>query len=592
MDDTRNRSVGAPDGHEWLPYVFDEDGAELPSSIRYLASDNTSLLWYKDSNGAGDRFTDHGLNAAYEKALRLPHPDGGEEHEDALVSFIDTLTDNPAMDLLGTQELLAFPLRQSRDIADDQYILADRRLRSLPTQQDSEGDVNDGTEDDQARYALRCNGKGAYVKCTTNLAGILYNKDSKGRQVQLSISSRFSKDDSGPVPIWKDWFLAYMVQRVLHVNLLDLDFANDPDGAWCELLMWVFPAYLNSAIGKGIYRKYMWRRHNDARPRGRIDVARHIRENTPFAGTVAYSRRVFDEDNPVTELVRHTIEHITEKGSLGASILNNDVETVRNVREIRRITARYNHHERRDVIAENQRHPVRHALYQDYLELQKLCISILTGRGLNPQSASDTGVHGIIFDCAWLWEEYLNTVMSGCRFSLAHPRNKDKSGKYHLLTRVTGTASKAGGERAYGRRIGEIYPDFIISDGPLSEARLIADAKYKPEGNIGGSDYSQVIAYMRRFRVERGLYLYPFLPKDDTEDEALHLTRMRLLDGSGPERQDRWQDDWLLTKLGLNVSLPNRSIRGRRIRYEDYASLMRAREQDLVAAVSDAVGLG
>ena len=170
--------MGVPDAQEWLPYVFGEDGAELPSSIRYLASDNTSLLWYKDSSGAWDGSTDHGLNAAYEKALKLSHLDGGKEHEDALVSFIDTLTDNPAMDLLGTQELLAFPLRQSRDIAGDQYILADRRLRSLPTQQDSEGDGDDGTEDDQARYALGCNSKGAYVKSTTNLAGILYNKNS------------------------------------------------------------------------------------------------------------------------------------------------------------------------------------------------------------------------------------------------------------------------------------------------------------------------------------------------------------------------------------------------------------------------------
>ena len=157
---------------------------------------------------------------------------------------------------------------------------------------------------------------------------------------------------------------------------------------------------------------------------------------------------------------------------------------------------------------------------------------------------------------------------------------------------MTGTASEAGGERAYGRRVGEIYPDFIISDGPLSEARLVADAKYKPERNIGGSDYSQVIAYMRRFRVERGLYLYPFLPDDDTKDEPLHLTRMRLLDGFGPERQDRWQDDWLLTKLGLNVSLPNRSMRGRRIGYEDYVSLMHTRERALVSVISHAVGLG
>lgn len=577
--------MSSENNSQWLPYVPEGDGVHLPPSIRYLATDNTSLLWYRLPDGTWDKSVDHGLNGAYEQACRLENEGAAERCEDGLVSFLDSLTDIPTLDFMNSQDLLVFPAGRADDITKDQYILADLRLKVQAGQSDpgpsSEGD---GADDVQARHALGGKRVGRYVKCTTNLAGILYNKAEGGRDVQLSISSRFSKERSQPIPIWKDWFLSYMIQRGLHVNLLNLDFDNDPDGAWRELLMWVFPAYLQSAMGKGVYRQYVQRGYNDSRPRGRIDVARHIRQNTPFLGTVAYSRRVFDEDNPVTELIRHTVEHIAEQGNIGASILNSSPETVRNVREIRRITSRYNRHERRDVVAVNQRHPVTHALYREYSDLAKLCISILTGRGLNPQSTADSGVHGIIFDCAWLWEEYLNIVMSDSGLTVFHPRNKAGTGKYHLLTRVKRERSNGFREIACGRRVGEIYPDFLIR---TESARLVADAKYKPEGNIGGSDYSQVIAYMKRFNATQGLYLHPFVPAEGASDNAIRLTRLRLLDGFEQETRDAWQDNWQLTKIGLNVSRPIPGEEGRPIRYGDYVSCMHAREQALISAIRD-----
>ena len=62
------------------------------------------------------------------------------------------------------------------------------------------------------------------------------------------------------------------------------------------------------------------------------------------------------------------------------------------------------------------------------------------------------------------------------------------------------------GQRLFYGNKGLIYPDFIGKD---NKNRLIADAKYKPESNIAGKDYLQVLAYMFRFDARCGYYLYP-----------------------------------------------------------------------------------
>ena len=61
---------------------------------------------------------------------------------------------------------------------------------------------------------------------------------------------------------------------------------------------------------KGLFKKYIHRRYNDGNVKGTINIARHIKQNTPFIGNVAYSQREFSYDNSLMELVRHNIEFI------------------------------------------------------------------------------------------------------------------------------------------------------------------------------------------------------------------------------------------------------------------------------------------
>lgn len=71
------------------------------------------------------------------------------------------------------------------------------------------------------------------------------------------------------------------------------------------------------------------------------------------------------------------------------------------------------------------------SFYKEYTALQKLCLQILRQEEIKYGIDSDK-VYGILFDGAWLWEEYLNTLLSNAGFK--HPENKLGTGAIYLLS--------------------------------------------------------------------------------------------------------------------------------------------------------------
>ena len=84
-------------------------------------------------------------------------------------------------------------------------------------------------------------------------------------QEKLTISSRFSDESN-------DHFLHYLLQKVLHINLTSLDVALSREDKLYQLLMYLFPKYLQAAIRKGLYKEYQRFSHNDSHVKGVIDV--------------------------------------------------------------------------------------------------------------------------------------------------------------------------------------------------------------------------------------------------------------------------------------------------------------------------------
>lgn len=297
-------------------------------------------------------------------------------------------------------------------------------------------------------------------------------------QERLTISSRFSSKSD-------DYFLHYLLQKVLNINLTSLDTALSREERLYQLLIYLFPKYLQAALRKGHYKEYQRFFHNDSHVKGVVDVGNHLKKNLPFTGNVAYTTREFAFDNPIMQLIRHTIEYIRNQKALGRGIIYTNRE---NITEIIRVTPSYKQADRAKVIRRNQTKPLRHAYFREYRKLQELCLMILNREehGLGYQEQK---IHGILFDVAWLWEEYIHTLLPG---EFIHPRNKDRT----------------DGISVFSNRERKVYPDFYDR-----ERKIVLDAKYKKleltEKGINRDDLFQLISYAYILQAEKAGLIFP-----------------------------------------------------------------------------------
>jgi len=296
--------------------------------------------------------------------------------------------------------------------------------------------------------------------------------------VNVRVHSRFDTDKH-------QYFFHYMLQRVAGVNVMDFKTLPDPENIW-DFLIYLFPMALKRAMRQGIFRAYRVFRYDDDRVRGVIDVPRFIRRDIPFAGSVAYNTREHTANNHVLHLVRHTIEFIRRSAPI---LLSVDQEMRQAVDTIVQITPDYADRARSKVIAANLR-PVRHPFYSAYTGLQKLCLQILRHEKLS-FGESDGSICGIVFDAAWLWEEYLNTIFKAdARFAnMVHPRNKQGTDPVYFYR---------------NNKRSDHYPDFHDP-----QRKIVLDAKYKRDNGIDRIDLFQMISYLHILEYRAGVFLKP-----------------------------------------------------------------------------------
>ena len=356
-------------------------------------------------------------------------------------------------------------------------------------------------------------------------------------ETKVRIHSRFAQGED-------DYFLHYMLQKVFAINLFDLKYHADDESIF-DFLIYLFPAFLKRAIRQGLYKEYQTRTYNDPNIRGRIDVSRHIRQNTPFAGKVAYSTREYAYDNYVTQLIRHTIEFISNH-PYGGGILQNDDLTNDAVTLIREATPTYSQNERRKVMNKNLR-PLSHPYFSEYRHLQQLCMQILRYEEIK-YGRNEDEIYGVLFDGAWLWEEYLNTILKNQGY--IHPQNKISKGRIYLFEDRTGVR----------------YPDFYKDD-------IVLDAKYKRYAdmklqNIDGDDLHQVITYMYILAARYGGLI---VPRQHKQKDIVQTSK--ILKGYGGR----------MNIYGLTVDSPAQN-------YKDYCTQMNQHENVFISLLEKSTG--
>ncbi len=379
--------------------------------------------------------------------------------------------------------------------------------------------------DDEVLFSL----SGARLT-TGNIMGFI---SSNG--VDITIRSRFSAKNGN------DWFMQYMLQKVFAINIFNLNHSSSNENI-LDITALMFPHFLQKAVNQGIYREYTRCSHNDSHPRGAIDFNAHIRQNYPFKnGKIAYMTREFLFDNSVTQLIRHTIEYLRSNTEL-FSIIYSTKETRDNINQIIEATPSYRRGDLTKILLANLR-PKIHPYYSEYAPLQKLCLQILNHQKLG-YSTEGEKIQGVLFDGAWLWEEYLNLTLSQAGFK--HPNNRlHKDAIFPFV-----------GSSRYKR-----YPDFM-------KENVIADAKYKRivapakdtgkmNHNIQREDLNQMIAYLYITDSDTGIFICPnefsvidpqngtFLKEENfvIKTEEFYLYKIGKLSGKGG----------LIQIMGLNI---------------------------------------
>lgn len=386
--------------------------------------------------------------------------------------------------------------------------------------------LKDSDDLDEGNYIFRTfNGK----TMTCNIVGFLSDGNN-----EIHIHSRFFETED------EDYFLDYMLQKVLHYNVTVNEIASSEETTYYDLLVYLFPYYLEEAMRKGLYKEYASHSYNDSNVRGQMDINRHFKENVPFVGKVAYNTREFSFDNKINQLIRHTIEKIEITKPF---LLEESSVVQKNVKMIKEITQSYSHYELEKVLYENISNTIKHGFFEEYTQLQTLCLKILTDERIS-YGASSQKVHGIVIDIAWLWEEYLNLMI---KEHFYHPQNKLGAMAHYYFQNGNG----------------KIYPEFIGRD---VTNRVIADAKYKPEKNIKSSDYSQILSYMFRFDSKLAYFLHP------TKEESQKI--FYLMEGVSMEQTPQKRNDIRVEKIGMKIP--------RATSYSEFVELMEESEKSFL----------
>lgn len=333
----------------------------------------------------------------------------------------------------------------------------------------------DGSEKKEVYSISEKNGS-AFIHTGNNMGVLRLRDEHCGIQIILEIHSRFDSEKS-------QFFMTYMLSKVFGGSTVDwIRYASSP--MWEILMIFLFRNRLIDAYAQGVFKKYTRFEHNDTRFRGAFNINEHLRENIPFRGTLAYTTHEFSYDNPITRLVRHTLRHIQVKYP---DLLAGAGQTFTEARHaIEQHTPGWDPRGLHRCIKENIR-PLRHPYFSAYEPLRIACLSVLRDEGASfYESDAEHEAEGVIFDGAWLWENYLATILPP---AYTHADNISEANPIYLFT-----------GNKYKR-----FPDFYYKNV------AVIDAKYKhlQSGPIDRSDIHQLITYMYILKSVIGAFISP-----------------------------------------------------------------------------------
>ncbi|MFF2589505.1 hypothetical protein ACFVSS_16750 [Peribacillus butanolivorans] len=318
---------------------------------------------------------------------------------------------------------------------------------------------------------------------TTNLIGSF---SLPGGNTSISIGSRFDSTES-------QFLIAYLLIKSLdsNINLLDWEMEVTTDLEWGVINIILFSYLLVSVSSKDIFRTYVEKNKNTYSIKGKINVGKHLKHNTPFTGKFFSINRELQYDNPNLWLIRKAIEHIKVKyNGIWENYMLSQSSIVSAIELIYSLTPNYD-----DFILNNSQihREITNPLYSEFELLRKLSLQILGEEGNGFLNGNQKELKGLIFDISWLWELFVYDILKKLKkFNFKHLQygidkdvrvlNNDGYDDYHF------------------------YPDYICK-----AKGIVFDAKYKENWEFRGrrDDVHQMLSYMFLTGASFGGVIFP-----------------------------------------------------------------------------------
>lgn len=331
---------------------------------------------------------------------------------------------------------------------------------------------------------------------TGNFVGVL----SLGNDSCIEIYSRFEDVKH------KFAFINHMLNKIYDLNdwLLTQGGNNKTDLNLDLLLKLSFLSKLKNAYREGEYKSYEKVHKNDTAPRGTIDIARHIKLNLcPENYKVAYSYNEYTSKNSYIYLVRLCYEMLFEKGKKPKG---------KEVDDLLFKSQDYWSYDKRQIIHKNENKPITSPLFKCHRDLQKFCLDVLKHKKMTLDSfGTEDGKYGVLIDCAWLWEEYVATLLKDY---FIHKTMSSKEKDYLFADEK-------------GKPFQRIIPDYVGKNS----LPVIADAKYMDlhgrrdlQDEQRNSVYYKTVMYMLRYQAKLGMIFYPSISEGDNAEDKSQAT--------------------------------------------------------------------
>lgn len=331
---------------------------------------------------------------------------------------------------------------------------------------------------------------------TGNFVGVL----SLGNDGSIEIYSRFEDDNH------RFAFINHMLNKIYDLNDLFLTQGgnNKTELNFDLLLKLSFLSKLKNAYRESEYKSYEKVHKNDTSPRGTIDIARHIKLNLcPENYKVAYSYNEYTSKNSYIYLVRLCYEMLFQNGKK---------PKVKEVDDLLFKSQDYWSYDKRQIIHKNENKPITSPLFKCHRDLQKFCLDVLKHKKMTLDSfGTEDGKYGVLIDCAWLWEEYVATLLKDY---FIHKTMSSKE-KDNLFVDEKGKGFQ------------RIIPDYVGKNF----LPVIADAKYMNlyekrdlQDEQRNSVYYKTVMYMQRYQAKLGMIFYPSISEGDNAEDKSQAT--------------------------------------------------------------------